>query len=109
MQIDRQILDKVFLPFFENKSEGDEISLVELNELYDYKERCGALTKEEAEYVINTQISMGRLVTVSPPSFKISAQTSAGTHYVITQEEVSKAAKTYSEEFWKKYRKLKNA
>jgi len=108
MQINRQVLDKVFLPFFEKKSEGDEIRLVELNELYDYKQRLGALTKEEAEYVIITQISMGRLVTVTPSLFKISAQENPDTHYAISQEEISKAAKTYSDEFWEKYRELKN-
>ena len=108
MQIDRQVLDKVFFPFFKQKADGDEVSLVELNWLYDYKQRCGPLTKEEAEYVINTQIAKGSLIVVAPSSFKICTQASSGEPYVVSQEVIAKAAKTYSAEFWKKYRELKN-
>jgi hypothetical protein len=108
MEIKKSTLDEVFNPFFDDAEEGRVISLVEMNWVYDYRQRSGALTMEELEYVINKQIQRSRIEVITQSGFKVVNKAKPQSAFVTSQEVVERAAEEYSKQFWEKYRELDN-
>ena len=106
LDISEKTLEKIFNSLFDNAEEGRVVTLVEMNWAYDFRNKSGALTKEELEFVINTQINAGRIEVISPTEFKIVDKAPPQRTYIVSQEVVEQAAKEYSKQFWDKYREL---
>ena len=108
LDISEKTLENIFKSFFDNAEEGRIVTLVEMNWAYDFRNKSGALTKEELEFVINSQIDAGRIEVISPTEFKVVDKTRPQRAYIASQEVVEQAAAEYSKQFREKYRELDN-
>ena len=108
LDISEKTLEIIFNPFFKDAEDGRIVTLVEMNWVYDFRNKSGALTKEELEFVINTQINKGRIEVISPTEFKVVNNAQPQRAYIASREIVAKAAEEYSKQFWEKYRELDN-
>ena len=82
LDINEKTLKNIFNSFFGNVEEGRIVTLVEMNWAYDFRNKSGALTKEELEFVINTQINTGRIEVISPTEFKVVAKAAPQRAYI---------------------------
>ncbi len=108
MDTDKQTLDEIFIPIFESLADGEVIDIVGLNWNFDFRQRSGALTKSELEYVINYQIQQNNIEVTSETEFKKVSTATSQKIYEASQAIVDKAATEYSKQFWDKFNAIKD-
>jgi hypothetical protein len=108
MDTDKQTLDRIFIPVFEALADGEVIDIVGLNWNFDFRQKSGALTKGELEYVINYQIQQNNIEVISDTEFKKGKSSIPQKIYETSQAIVDKAATDYSKQFWEKFNAIKN-